>query len=127
MLFAATCCSSASSSVRNSRVETGNFAALRWRKKSMSMTYLGTTFEQIGQVPFHRWPLAFDDAEHDGIAVAPVGGNLVIAQDTVLLCAESRDRLARCTIEPVGAEFDRDALELFERLGEQHQLALGID
>src|SRR5207344_1314813 len=52
-------------------------------------------------------PLALDDAEHDRIAVAAVRGDLVVAQDRILLRAESRDRDARRMVEPVRAEFDR--------------------
>src|SRR6202790_909616 len=51
----------------------------------------------------------------------------MIAQDAVLLCAEPLDRGARGMIEPVGAKLDRDALQLLERMGQEHELALGVD
>src|SRR6266705_1346027 len=129
MLLETTSCSSASRSVRNSRVDTGSFAALRWRKKSMSMEKSSLTllFQQMHQVPLHRRPLALDDAEHDRVAVAAVGRDLVIAEHPVLLGAESRNRFARGMIEPMRAELDRDAFERLEGVGEQQELALGVD
>src|SRR5260370_40179595 len=106
MLLETTLWSSASSSVRNSRVETGSFAALRWRKKSMSIEKSSLTllFQQIRQMPLHRRPLALDDAEHDRVAIAAVRRDLVIAEHAVLLGAQPRNRLARREIEPVRAE-----------------------
>src|SRR6266700_3733260 len=129
MLLETTSCSSASRSVRNSRVDTGSFAALRWRKKSMSMEKSSLTllFQQMHQVPLHRRPLALDDAEHDRVAVAAVGRDLMIAQHPVLLGAQSRNRFARGVIEPMGAELDRDAVQRLESVGEQQYLALGVD
>ena len=51
----------------------------------------------------------------------------MIAQHAVLLRTEPRDRAARGMIEPVGAKFDRDALQFLERMGQEQQLALGVD
>ena len=51
----------------------------------------------------------------------------MIAQHAVLLRTEPCDRGARRMIEPVGAKLDRDALELLERVGQEQQLALGVD
>src|SRR5207302_446448 len=127
MLLAMTLCSSASSSVRNSRVDTGSFAALRCRKKSISISRPARAPEQEAQMLFHRRPFAFDDAEHDRVAIAPVGSYLMIAQHAVLLRAEAHNRFARGVIEPVRAKLDGDALERFERMREQQQFALGID
>src|SRR5450432_1750891 len=98
---------SASSSGRNSRVDTGSLAALRCRKKSTStaMTPLARALQLIAQVLFHRRPLALDDAEHHRVAITAVRGYLVVAQHRILLGAEPCDRRARGVIEPVRAEF----------------------
>src|SRR5207237_8450305 len=53
--------------------------------------------------------------------------HLMVAQHAVLLGAEPLDRGARGMIEPVGAKLDRDALQLLERMREEHELALGVD
>src|SRR5271166_1532948 len=100
MLLAATLCSSASSSVRNSRVETGSFAAFRCRKKSTSIAELALPRQQKREVSLHRRPLAFDDAEDHRVAIAAIDGDLVIAQHAVLLRADPRQRRARGLIEP---------------------------
>src|SRR6266516_1871164 len=106
MLLETTSCSSASRSVRNSRGDTGSFAALRCRKKSMSMEKSSLTllFQQIHQVLLHRRPFALDDAEHDRVTIAAVRRDLVIAQHAVLLGAQPRNRRARGVIEPMRAE-----------------------
>src|ERR1017187_1247885 len=126
-----TSCSSASSSVRNSRVETGRFAALRWRKKSTSTAprsrRLPWPLELVAEVLLHRWPFAVDDAEDHGVAFRAVGAQLMIAQYAVLLRTQARDRRARRMIEPVRAKFDCDALQLFESVGKKQKLALGVD
>src|ERR1700730_8492372 len=130
MLPEATSCLSASRSVRNSRVETGSFAALRWRKKSTStaspLRRLPRALELVAQVPLHRRPFTVDDAEDHGVTLRAVGQHLMIAQDAVLLRAEPLDRGARGMIEPVGAKLDRDALQLLECVGQEHELVLGI-
>src|SRR5215471_7115166 len=133
MLFDATLCSSASSSVRNSRVDTGSLAAFRCRKKSISMpadfpwTPSPRFLQQKLQMPLDHRPLALDDAEHDGVAIAAVGCDLMMAQHAILLGAEPQDRVAGSVIEPVGAKFHGDAAELLEGVRQQEQLALGID
>src|SRR6202158_3188743 len=131
MLPETTSCLSASRSVRNSRVETGSFAALRWRKKSTSTAprprRLPRALELVAQVPLHRRPFAVDDAEDHGVALRAVGRHLMIAHHPVLLRAQPLDRGARGVIEPVGAKLDRDALQLLERMGQEHELALGVD
>src|ERR1700716_75991 len=131
MLPEAMSCLSASRSVRNSRVETGSFAALRWRKKSTSTPprprRLPRALELVAQVPLHRRPLSVDDAEDHGVALPAFGAHLMVTQDPVLLRAEPLDRRARGVIEPVGTKLDRDALQLLERMGQEHELALGVD
>src|SRR5215470_28886 len=127
MLLETTSRSRASSSVRNSRVETGSFAAFKWRKKSMSMAALARPLELVDEMLSDRRPFALDDAEHDRVAIAAIGRYLVIAQDRVLLRAQPQDRLAGRVIEPVRAELHRDAFELFERVREEQQLALGVE
>src|SRR6202008_1328053 len=145
MLNDTTSCSSASRSVRNSRVETGSFAALRCRKKSISMPAkmgagyffarpfaeiepdpISSTLQQEFQMPLPRRPLALDDAEHHGVAIAAVGPDLVVAQHAVLLRAEAQDRLARGVIGPVRAELDRDAVERLECMRKKQHLAIGV-
>src|SRR3982751_2998552 len=66
-----------------------------------------------------RWPFAVDDAEDDGVAIAAVGHSLMITEHAILLCAEARDRRPRRLVQPVGAELDRNAGELLERVPEQ--------
>src|SRR4029453_7707323 len=83
--------------------------------------------QQPLQIPLHRGPLAFDDAEHHGVAARAVRQELVIAQDAVLLRAQPLDRRARREIEEVGAELDRNALQRFAGMSQQQQLALGVD
>ena len=78
-------------------------------------------------MPPHRRPFAVDDAEHDGVALGAVGHQLVVAQHAVLLGAEAFDRDTRRVVEPVGAEFDRDAAQHFERVRQKQQLAFGVD
>src|SRR5438132_10829573 len=127
MLLATTLCSSASRSVRNSRVDTGSLAALRWRKKSMSMSSPIAALQQVHEMPLHRRPLALDDAEHDRVAIAAVGRDLVIAEHAVLLGAQPCNRFSGGVIEPVRAELDRGAFERLESVGARHDFALGID
>ena len=81
----------------------------------------------IGQMRLHRRPLAGDDAVDDGVAQRAVRRDLMIAQDAVLLGAEPLDAAPARVIEKMRAEFNRDAIELFERMVEQQQFALGID
>src|SRR6266700_6471350 len=82
MLLETTLCSSASSSVRNSRVETGSLAALRCRKKSMSIEaeteklLRGAHHHDIGavalgQVAFREHLIA--ERSTGGIAVIRIG------------------------------------------------------
>src|ERR1700681_1649998 len=131
MLPDTTSCLSASRSVRNSRVETGSLAALRWRKKSTSTASrprrLARALELVAQMTLHRRPLAVDDAEDHGVALRAVGQHLMVSQHAVLLGTEPLDRGARSVIEPMGAKFDCDALQLLERMGQEHELALGVD
>ena len=93
--------SSASSSVRNSRVDTGSRADLRWRKKSISIAPERTVLRARTRHPpergccFTAGHSLRDDAEHDGVAQRAVRQDLVVAQDAVLLRAEPRDRRAR--------------------------------
>src|SRR5260370_15219820 len=122
MLPETTSCLSASRSVRNSRVETGSLAALRWRKKSISiesgLRWLPRAFELVAKVPLHRRPFAVDDAEDHRVALRAIGRYLMAAQHPVLLGTEPLDRRARGVIEPVGAKLDRNALQLLERMRE---------
>src|SRR5665647_1961338 len=81
----------------------------------------------IGEMRLHRRPFAGDDAVDHGVAQRPVGRDLMAAQDAVLLGAQPLDAAPALMIEEMGAEFDRDAVEFFERVAEQQQFALGIE
>src|SRR5438309_473111 len=97
------------------------------RLASRYRSFLSGTLEQKDEMPLYGRPFAVDDAEHDGVAPGAVGHELVIAQHRVLLGAEPRDSGARGVVEPVRAKLDRDAREPLECVGQQQQLALGID
>ena len=64
----------------------------------------------------HRQPFGCDDAVNHGVAQRAVRRDLVAAQDAVLLGAEPFDGAPALVIEKMRAEFDRDAIQLFERM-----------
>src|SRR5687767_11397975 len=84
------------------------------------------TIELEAQMTLHRRPLAFQNTEHDRVAINPVGRDLVIAEDTVLLGAKSRNGGTRPLIEPAGAELDGDAPQRLERVAQEQDLGLGV-
>ena len=51
----------------------------------------------------------------------------MVAQNAVLLGAEPLDAAPALVIEEMRAEFDRDAVELLEGMGQQQQFALGVE
>src|SRR5258708_34476011 len=81
----------------------------------------------IAQVCLPRRPFAGDDAVDHGVAQRTVRRDHVTTQDAAELCAEPLDATPALVVEKMRADLDREAIELFERLRQQHQLALGID
>src|SRR5665213_626597 len=79
------------------------------------------------QMPAHGRPFRRDDRIDAGIPQVPVTAAHVAAKDSVELGAEALYGAAALDVEDVGAEFDGQATERFERVGEKHQLALGVD
>src|SRR5277367_2844250 len=73
-----------------------------------------------------RRPLAIEDAVDAGVAQRAVGRELVLPQDPVQFRAQSFDGGTALLIEEMRAEFDRDAIQYIERMGQEQQLALGI-
>jgi hypothetical protein len=68
---------------------------------------------------FHRRPLAGDDAVDASVAKRPVCRELMAAQYSFELRAQSFDRASTLMIEKVGSELDRDAIQLLERVADQ--------
>src|SRR3954468_10016158 len=83
--------------------------------------------ELIIQMRSHGRPFGRGDAVDHGVAERAVRRDLVAAQDAVLLGAQTLDGAAALVIEEVGAEFHRDAVQGFEGVGEQQQLALRVE
>src|SRR5215471_8015825 len=81
----------------------------------------------ITKMRLHRRPFGRDDAVNHGVAQGPVRRNLVTAQNTVLLGAEPLDAATALVIEEMGAEFDRNAIQLLESIRQQQQFTLGIE
>src|SRR5574341_1939430 len=72
--------------------------------------------------PFGREP-----AVHHRVSDGAVAPRPVVADDAVLLRAERLDRALRAEIEIVGAQADDLAMDLFEAVFEQQQLARAVD
>src|SRR6266446_6816467 len=83
--------------------------------------------ELIVQMRLHRRPFAGDDTVNHGVAQGPVWRDLMVAQNAIKLGAEPLDAAPALVVEKMRAELDRDAIELFERMREQQQLALGVE
>lgn len=81
----------------------------------------------IVQVLFHRRPFARDDAVHARIAQRAIGKASMVTQNAVELGPETLDCAPALMIEEVSAKLDGDALEMFECMLQEHQLALGIE
>src|SRR3974390_2636751 len=81
----------------------------------------------IAQMRLHRRPFGRDDAVDHGVAQRSVRCNLVAAQNAVLLGSEPLNTATALVIEEMGAELDRNAIELLESVRKQQQLALGIE
>jgi len=78
------------------------------------------------EMGLNRRPLAIENAVHAGVAQGAVAGDLVLAQHPVQFRAQPFDGGATLLIEEVGSEFHRNAIQLLERMGQQQQLALGV-
>src|SRR5258705_1866732 len=72
----------------------------------------------IGKVRLHRRPFAGNDAVDHRIAQRAVRCNLMVAQDTVEFCSQPFDAAPALMIAKLRAEFDRNAIEFLERMGE---------
>src|ERR1700761_8813153 len=91
-------------------------------------TGLPRSFIQLKrEMRLHGRPFRGNDAVHDGVAQRAVGADLMVAQNAVLLGAQTLDAAPALMVEEMRAEFDRDAIELFERMRQQQQLALGVE
>ena len=71
-------------------------------------------------------PFSCGDAVDGGVAQRAVSAALMRAQHAVELRAQAFDRAPALQIQAVGAEFDRDAVELLESMAEQQQLGFGV-
>ena len=71
-------------------------------------------------------PLTRQDAVHAGVTQRFIGRPLVIAQHAIKFRAEALNRAPTLMIEEVSAKLDRDTLQLFKCMGQEHELALGI-
>ena len=79
------------------------------------------------QVGLHGGPLAGDDAVDVSVAQRSVRSNLMASQDAVELCAKTLNSSTALMIEGVRSEFDRNAVERFECVGQEKELALGVE
>src|SRR5271167_1539587 len=81
----------------------------------------------VSQMRPHRRPFGSDDAVDHGVAQRAVGRDLMAAQNTVELGPQPLDAAPALVIEKMGAEFDRDAIELVEGMRQQQQFALRVE
>src|SRR5271165_1002956 len=77
--------------------------------------------EAMREMRLDRRPLAIEDAVDAGVAQRAVGRDLMLPQYAVHSCPQSLDGGAALLIEEVGAEFNRDAIQRFERMGQEQQ------
>lgn len=78
------------------------------------------------QMRFHSRPLAGNDGIDARIAGGSVRQNLVTTKDSVKFGTQSLDPSAALMVEKMRAEFYRDAIHRFERVGEQEEFALSV-
>src|SRR4051794_25348407 len=91
-------------------------------------TLMGFIFFQSRRQMFsHVRPLRGEHAVHHRVAHRAVAPRPVMADDAVLLRAERLDCALRSEVEVVGAQADHLAAELLEAVGEEEQLARGVD
>src|SRR4249920_2916090 len=95
--------------------------ANRFPLRSKTLRLPRPLVQLIGQMRPHRRPFGCDDAVNHGVAQRAVGRDLMAAQDTVELGSQPLDAAPALVIEKMGAEFDRDAIELLKCMGEQQQ------
>src|ERR1700721_2072454 len=79
------------------------------------------------EMRLRRRPFRGDDAENNRVAQRAVRRNLMVAQNTVLLGAQPLDAAPALVVEEMRATLNRDAIELFERVRQQQQFALGVE
>src|SRR4051812_47718041 len=75
----------------------------------------------------HRRPFGGGDAVDNSVAQRAVRRDLMTAQNAVLLRAEALDSAAALMIEEMRAEFHRNAVQRFEGVREQQELALRVE
>src|ERR1700722_16127722 len=71
------------------------------------------------EMRLRRRPFRGDDTEDNRVAQRAVRRDLMVAQNTILLGAQPLDAAPALVVEEMRAEFDRDAIELFERVRQQ--------
>src|SRR6185295_13013762 len=81
----------------------------------------------VGEMRLYGRPFGGGDAVDAGVAQGAVGHDAVVAQNAVELGAETLDAAPALLIEDVRAELHGDAVERLEGVGEQQQLALGVE
>src|ERR1700682_1755072 len=72
----------------------------------------------IVEMHLHRRPFAGDDAVDHGVAQRAVRRDLMVAQNAILFGTKPLDAAPALVVEKMRTEFDRDAVEFFERVGQ---------
>src|ERR1700722_20523452 len=82
--------------------------------------------QPMSEMCLYRRPLAIENAVDAGIAQRTVGCELMLPQDPIQFRAQSLDGRAALLVEEMRAEFHCDAIQLLECVGQEQQLALGV-
>ncbi len=80
----------------------------------------------MSEMGLNRRPLAIKNAVHAGVAQSAVACDLVLPQYPIQFRAQSFNGGTALHIKEMGSEFHRDAIQVFERMSQQQQLALGV-
>jgi hypothetical protein len=80
----------------------------------------------VFQSLLRRWPLGRNDREPDRVAWDKVGGHPMSAQDPLALPANALERGARAFVADIRVEAHPDGVPGLERVGEHHELRLGV-
>src|SRR6266404_955054 len=80
----------------------------------------------IPEMGLNGRPLAIENAVDAGVAQGAVARELVLAQYPIQFRAQTFDGGTALHVEEVGSEFHCDAIQPFERMGQQQQFALGV-
>src|ERR1051326_2922045 len=75
----------------------------------------------------HRGPLGSDDAIDTAIADVSVWQDLVVAQNSVKLCAQALNGAPAAMVEEMCAQLHADAIQGLKGVCEQKQLALCVE